>query len=134
MDNRCLSHVQPSPVQASAACNTKCSQNQLKFILNDVQEQTVQQVHQAQEDLLPLGAAAPLWHGRPGGGKGGRLRGALPGSPLSPLRLPGGGWLSQGTDVTIAAAITTARCRRRLDAPTKFELLWGCSVATPLAP
>ena len=61
-----------------------------------------------------------------------RLLGAL---PYSLLRLWAGqaGWLY--VDVTIAAAIATARCsRRRLYAPTQFKCLWGHGVTTPLAP
>ena len=62
-------------------------------------------------------AVWPLFARRGGGG---RLRDALPGSPLCRL---GGGWLSQGTDVTIAPVVTTALCmRRKLNAATKFEL------------
>ena len=54
------------------------------------------------------------------------------GSPPSPSRQPP---LHPWTDVTIAAAISTAQSRRRrLDAPTKFECQWGHGVATPLAP
>ena len=141
MNNPGLSHVQTSPVQLrfNAASNTKCSRNQRILGLNDVQ-QTVQRVHQVQEDLLFLGSVAPLRRrrgsleraggGRGGGGEGGGLR--------SPLRLPQqlpppprrrmAHWLSQGTDFTIAAAIATAQCRRRrLKAATKFELPWPCN-------
>ena len=125
MDNPGLFHVQISLVQPNAAHYTKCSRNLRKFSLNDVHEQTVQRVHQVQADLLSLGVAAPprRQRGRLGGG-GGRLQGGA--LPSSHLRLPSGGWLLQRTDVTIAAAITTALCRRRrLDAPTKFECQWG---------
>ena len=45
-----------------------------------------------------------------------------------------GGWLSLGTDVTIAAAISTARCRRRrLAAPTIFEWQWRRKTTGALA-
>ena len=58
MDNPGLSHVQTSPVEPNAAHSTKCSLNQQTFSLNDAYEQTVQRVHQVQEDLLSLGSAA----------------------------------------------------------------------------
>ena len=65
MDNPGLSHAQTSPVQANAAHCTKCSRNQRKLSLNDAHEQTVQRVHQVQEDLLPLclfaGGGARPW-------------------------------------------------------------------------
>ena len=44
--------------------------DQQKFSLNDEHEQTAQQVHQVQEDLLTLGAAAPLRSLVGGGGRG----------------------------------------------------------------
>ena len=117
-----LSHVQTCLVLPNAARGTKCSQNQQKFSLN---EQTVQRVRQVQSDFLA--PAAALLRGRrdrPDGEEGSPPR-ALPGTPLY---RQGGGWLSLGTDVTVAAAISTVWCRRRrlghLGAPTIFEWLW----------
>ena len=78
-----LFSVQTSPVQANADHYTICSRNLRKFSLNDVHELTVQ--------------------------LDGHLLGSLPGSPLL---LPVWGWLSQGKDITIAAAIATVLCER----------------------
>ena len=114
MDNPGLSHLQASPVQPNAASGTKCSRDQQKFSLNDAHEQTVQRVHQVQVDLLSLGAAAPLrrQRGHLGGGGGGCLQGALPGSPPLPrgMALAGYGRHHCGCHRHCAVQVEEARC------------------------
>ena len=105
-----------------------------------VKEQTVQQVLQVQSDLLSLSAAALLCRRRgrvlansPPRPRGvDRLPGTLPGTPLC---RPGGGWLSLGTNVTIAAAISTAWRRLSLRGGLVLrQYLSGSGIAIPPAP